>query len=181
VKESVPPPGRAGFGAWLLGQFAGPTPTANLPFAEVERVCANAGSLFFGAAFARPRWFATDDLNSAHLQQEAALLTRRTADGFKASLADRDHAVIAWPWDHLATSVAWEATRAQDTSESALARALADVGASYALRHRDQLQTVLRLWQDIAATARPGTEPPDLTLMGAEMLDAYERRTDEAG
>lgn len=165
-----------GFAGWLLRQFSAGRPTASLPYAEVERLCANAGSLLVGAVHARPAAFET--VAGARLPEtgrEAALISRRTADGFKTSLADRANTVIAWPWDHMATTVAWEATQAEDTSEASLGAALMALGSAYALRHREQVAAVLELWSQVAAgVVTSAQEPPDLGRMGAEMLAAYE-------
>ncbi len=166
------PLAHATFGAWLLGHFAGGREFAGLPFSEVERLCANAGSLLVGAAFARPEDF--DGERSPAAVQGAALVARRTADGFKASLADRNNAVIAWPWDHMATALAWEAAKAGDGSRETLGAALGAIGAAYAVRHREQLTAVLELWEQIAAGVHTGAERPDLARMGAEMWAAYE-------
>ncbi len=146
---------------------------ASLPYAEVERLCANAGSLLCGAAFARPAAFA-GRVPTAEVAYEAALLARRTADGFKASLADRKNTVIAWPWDHMATHIAWQATRANDTSEDALGEVLLALGTCYATRHREQLAAVLDLWGQVARGVHRGPNEPDLARMGEEMLSAYE-------
>lgn len=164
----------ASFAEWLLRQFSGGKPMAELPYAEVERLCANAGSLLIGAAYATPNTFANRIPVQTYFAREAGLVSRRTADGFKASLADRKNAVIAWPWDHLATHVAWEATKANNTSEEALAAALTGVGGTYALRHRDQVDAVLGLWKQVAAGVHAGAEEPDLARMGREMLSAFE-------
>ena len=170
---SVPP--RDGwFAAWLVRQFSHGTPTAALPYDEVERLCANAGSLLVGAAYSAPARFHGHIQPSPHLGHEADLVSRRTADGFKASLADRKNAVIAWPWDHMATSIAWEASRSNDTSEETLGLALLDLAGSYATRHRDQITAVLDLWQQIAAGVHAGADKPDLGRMGVDMLDAFE-------
>jgi len=144
-----------------------------MPYSEVERLCANAGSLLLGAAFAEPASFEQQVSPDPRVLREAALLSRRTADGFKASLADPRNAVIAWPWDHLATAVAWEATRRGDTSEDALGEPMQAVGAAYALRHHDQLAAVLDLWRQVAAGVRRSGEAPDLSHMGSEMLLAF--------
>ena len=146
---------------------------SDLPYSEVERLCANAGSVLFGAVYASPEAFEGSLPATPELEREAALLSRRTADGFKASLADRKHAVIAWPWDHLATSLAWEATRNEDVSAEGLGEGLMGIGGTYALRHREQLTAVLDLWSQIAGNIRTLTEAPDLARMGAEMHAAY--------
>lgn len=176
VPDPAQPPRDGGFGAWLLRQFTAGQPTEALPYAEIERLCANAGSLLCGAAFARPHEFAPAVELPRGLAGEAAVLSRRTADGFKASLADRKNTVIAWPWDHMATQIAWEATRAGDTSADALGEALLALGGAYATRHREQLAAVLDLWAQVAASLREPTTPgrPDLARMGGEMLTAYE-------
>lgn len=162
-----------GFAAWLIRQFAKGTPTSGLPFAELERVCANAGSLLCGAVLARPDAFrgAPHDLA---IQREAAVLSRRTADGFKASLADRQNAVLAWPWDHLATSVAWNATREGSAEEEQLGRAIFELATAYSLFHREQLEAVVDLWAQVATGIQASQQPPDLPRMGRDMLDAYE-------
>jgi hypothetical protein len=149
--------------------FADGKRLADLPFSEVERLCANAGSLLVGAAYSMPGRFEL----AVGREKDAALVARRTADGFKASLADRQNAVLAWPWDHLATTVAWEATRDGDTSEAALGRALSEIGGAYALRHREQAGAVLGLWQQVASGVHAGPQRPDLERMGREMLAAY--------
>lgn len=173
--DGTPPAPGGAFAEWLLRQFAGGRPLAELPYSEVERLCANAGSLLVGAIYARPEAFEGAAAPRADLAQEAALLSRRTADGFKASLADRKNAVIAWPWDHIATKVAWEASRGQDTSEHALGVAIQGLGVAYAFRHRDQLEAVLGLWSQVAATVQTSTTAkPDLAKMGAEMFAAFE-------
>lgn len=166
-----PRPVAPGFAEWLLSQFAGGAPLDSAPFAEVERICANAGSLLIGAASARPEAFPPSREPAAIV--EAALIARRTADGFKAALADRQHTVIAWPWDHIATSAAWAATRSGDTSAAALGDALTAVSLAYATSHREQLSAVLSLWSQVAGNVHPGGPAPDLAAMGAEMHQAY--------
>ena len=167
----VPAPARPQFAEWLIRQFTNGAPTAGMPFAEVERVCANACSLLIGAAFAHPEAFEPPD--DAAATDEARLLARRTADGFKASLADRQHTVIAWPWDHVATAAAWTATRSADTSERALSGGITGVSLVYARQYRDQLSAVLDLWQQVAGNLHPDRPAPDLTVMGSEMYAAF--------
>lgn len=142
-----------------------------MPFAAVERICANASSLLIGAAFADPEAFPVSSDSAA--ADEARLIARRTADGFKASLADRQHTVIAWPWDHIATAAAWAATRAGDTSEVVLSEGLSAVSLVYAARYREQLAAVLDLWKQIAGNLHPDRPSPDLPEMGSEMVAAY--------
>jgi hypothetical protein len=158
------------FGEWLLGLFADGKRLADLPFSEVERLCANAASLLVGAAYAVPGHFTASVAGT----RDAALVARRTADGFQASLADKQNTALAWPWDHMATTVAWGATRDGNTSEAALGRALSDLGSAYALRHREQAAAVLGLWQEVASGVRAGAPRPDLARMGSEMLAAYQ-------
>lgn len=159
------------FAEWLIRQFASDAPTAGMPFAAVERFCANACSLLIGAAFAHPE--ALPPPADRATAEEARLIARRTADGFKASLADRQHTVIAWPWDHVATAAAWAATRSGDTSAHALSEGLAGVSLTYAAHHRQQLTAVLDLWKQVAGNLHPDRPAPDLVAMGAEMFDAY--------
>jgi hypothetical protein len=168
-----PDPRPVGFAAWLIRQFAKGTPTTELQFSELERVCSNAGSLLCGAVLARPEAFrgAPHDLG---IQREAAVLSRRTADGFKASLADRQNTVLAWPWDHLATSIAWNATRTGEAEEDTLGRAIFDLATAYSLFHREQLEAVVDLWAQVATGVHPSQQPADLARMGADMLTAYE-------
>lgn len=159
------------FAAWLLQQFTGGRPTDEMTFSELERICASAASLLIGAAYAQPGSIAFAP--SSDRSDEAQLIARRTADGFRASLDDRQNTVIAWPWDHIATSVAWTATRSGDTSESALGERILAVALPYATRHREQLSAVLGLWQEIAGNLHPEAPRPNLARMGEEMLAAY--------
>lgn len=163
-------PAAEGFGEWLLGLFADGKRVADLPFIEVERLCANAGSLVVGAAYAVPDQFAP----APGRERDARLLARRTADAFRGSLADRQNSVIAWPWDHMATTVAWEARQRGATSEATLGEGLLALGSAYVSRHREQAGAVLRLWQEVASDphARSGQQP-DLARIGREMLAAY--------
>lgn len=170
--EAPPPPS---FGPWMVEQFAQGRPTQDMTFAELERLCANAASLLCGAAFAEPEAMRGRVAVDTGLTAEANLVARRTGEGFKACLADREHTVITWPWDHLATRVAWQATQAGDTAEEVIGRRLFDIGASYALRHRDQLASVITLWTEVAAGVRQGDDaPPDLPAMGQALLRAFE-------
>ncbi len=168
-----PDPRPVGFGAWLIRQFAKGTPTSDLQFAELERVCSNAGSLLCGAVLARPDTFrgAAHDLA---VQKEAAVLSKRTADGLKASLADRKNTVLAWPWDHLATTVAWNATQEGSAEEDTLGKAIFELATAYSLFHREQLEEVVELWAQVATGVHPSQQPADLARMGADMLTAYE-------
>lgn len=170
---AVPDPRPVGFAAWLIRQFTKGKTTNELPFAELERVCANAGSLLCGAVLARPEVFrgAPHDLG---IQREAAVLSRRTADGFKASLADRQNTVLAWPWDHLATTVAWNATKDGSAQEDDLGKAIFELGTTYALFHREQLEAVVDLWAQVATGIHPSQQPANLARMGGDMLAAYE-------
>jgi hypothetical protein len=145
-----------------------------MTFARLERVCSNAGQLLCGAVFARPEAFRDTIHDSRPLLREGEVVARRTADGFRASLADRTDTVLAWPWDHMATAIAWTATRDGDLSEPALGTALTGLGAAYSLAHREQLAAVVDLWQQVAAGLNQQGGPPDLRLMGRDMLDAYE-------
>ncbi len=177
-RRRQPPPGpipaAPTFGEWLIRQFTGGQPTAAMPFPRLERVCSNAGLLLCGAAFARPDAFGHDAAGLAPASREGALVARRTADGFKASLADRSNTVLAWPWDHMATSIAWTASRDGDASEPALGRALTTIALGYALHHREQLTAVVELWQQVAAGINHDAPPPDLQAMGRDMLAAFE-------
>lgn len=176
--EPAPPPDPrpVGFAAWLIRQFSKGRPTTELPFSELERVCANAGSLLCGAVLARPEVFrgAPHDLG---VQREAAVLSRRTADGFKASLADRQNTVLAWPWDHLATTVAWNATKGGSADEEDLGKAIFELGTAYSLFHREQLEAVVDLWAQVATGIHASQQPANLARMGGDMLMAYEAQT----
>lgn len=173
-RQPTPPaePERPSFGEWLIRQFTGGQPTSALPFQRLERVCSNAGLLLCGAAFARPEAFreGAPQLN----RREAGVVARRTADGFKASLADRANTILAWPWDHMATSIAWTGTRAGDVSEARLGRALTEIGTAYALVHREQLAAVIDLWQQVAAGLNGDARAADMQAMGRDMLRAFE-------
>lgn len=180
-RQPAPPaePERTSFGEWLIRQFTGGEPTSALSFQRLERVCSNAGLLLCGAAYARPDAFrdGAPEIN----RREAGVVARRTADGFKASLADRANTVLAWPWDHMATSIAWAGTRDGDVSEARLGRALTEIGTAYALVHREQLAAVIDLWQQVAAGLNPGGPAADLQKMGSDMLQAFEAGQQAAG
>ncbi|MCK9517744.1 MAG: hypothetical protein M0R74_01775 [Dehalococcoidia bacterium] len=163
------------FGEWALRSFASDEPVPGMTFARLEQVCSNAASLLCGAAYAEPEAARDAAPSDATLAEEASLMARRTADGFKAALADRDNAVLAWPWDHLATRLAWQATRNEATLERDLGDGLWQISALYALRHREQLQHVLSLWDQVASGVLTGAQSrrPSLERMGREALAAY--------
>lgn len=173
-RSPKPAPEPPSFGKWLFEHVAQTRDLGELPFARLEQVCSNAGSLLCGAVFAEPEAFRARLSIDAETKREAALLARRTADGFRASLADRDHAVLAWPWDHLATRVAWQATRSGTVDAAYIGRRLQTIGGAYGLMHREQLKAVLSLWQDVAAGLATVTERPDLAVMGRQMLAGFE-------
>jgi hypothetical protein len=164
------PPAAPTFGEWLIRQFTAGEPTARMPFARLERVCSNAALLLCAGVYSHPEAFRDITPGS----REGDVVARRTADAFKASLADRAHTVLAWPWDHIATSVAWNASRSGDVAEPGLGAALTGIGVAYSLAHRDQLAAVVELWQQVAAGLNPGGPPPDLESMGRDMLRAYQ-------
>ncbi|PFG73672.1 hypothetical protein A9A59_0874 [Tepidiforma thermophila] len=167
-----------GFGAWLLLQFAGEEPLEGMPFARLERVCSNAASLVCGAAFARPGPFERPEVLRPAMREEAAVVSRRTADGFRAALADRENTVLAWPWEHIGTSVAWQATRAGTVEAAQLGERVEQLAAAYGIYFREQLTAVLDLWRQVAAGVYRGEQEPDLPRMGAQMLAAYEAQRD---
>jgi hypothetical protein len=160
------------FGEWVFARVASDATLAELPFARLEQLCSNAGSLICGAAYSRPDVFRGWLTMAPDVQREAALLSRRTADGFRASLADRNHVVLAWPWDHLATRVAWRATQGGQLAPANIGEQLLAVGGTYALMHREQFGAVVTLWAQVAAGVAVGAAP-DLAALGAQMLDAH--------
>jgi hypothetical protein len=83
--------------------------------------------------------------------------------------------VLAWPWDHIATRVAWQATREGDVSEDRLGRALEGIAVAYAASHRSQLASVFTVWTDIAAGLKRGAAGPalDLENMGRVALSEF--------
>ncbi len=170
IPPSEAPPAAPTFGEWLIRQFSAGEPTAAMPFSRLERVCSNAGLLLCAGVYSRPQDFG----GLAPGSREGDIVARRTADGFKASLADRAHTVLAWPWDHMATSVAWTASRSGDVAEPTLGAALTGIGVAYALTYREQLAAVVELWQQVAAGLNPDAPPPDLDAMGRDMLQAYQ-------
>ena len=161
------------FGAWIFRQVAGSEDIGGVPFARLEQLCSNAGSLICGAAYAE-RDECRDWLTLApEVQNEAALLARRTADGFRASLGDRANVVLAWPWDHLGTRVAWQATQSGEVAVRPIGERLAAIGGTYALMHREQMQSVFELWGRVAAGATGAATAPDLPAMGRQMIEAW--------
>lgn len=174
-EPTPPPPAVPSFGEWTLRAFTRDERVAEMTFARLEQVCSNAASLLIGAAYAEPG-AAGEAAGSDGAAADAALLARRTADGFRAALADRQHAILAWPWDHLATKAAWDALRAERAAEGPLGDELWRVAAAYARGHRNQLQHVLTLWEQVAAGVLDGSRPrPDLAVLGGEALSAYRR------
>jgi len=171
----APKPDRDAFGAWLLQRFAGGRELAALTFAELERAVANSASVVIGAAYSAPGIFSAEA--PADVREEARLVARHTADGFKAALDDRKHTVICWPWEHLATRLAWNATRAGSIDQAAIGGSLEAISAAYATLHRDQLTSVIEVWDRVAAGVlshdRPGANP-DLRIMGLTMLAAFQ-------
>jgi len=169
--DELPPPS---FGQWLLGKFMSTEPVDALPgFAQLEQACSSAASLLCGAVIARPDAFRGHAALDADTQREAALVAKRTADGFRASLADRTNVVLAWPWDHLATRVAWRATQGENESLRVMGDELLRIGESYGLAHREQLEAVIALWEQVALCLPSGREV-HLAEMGGQMHAAYE-------
>jgi hypothetical protein len=167
----------------VLRHFAGSENTGAMPFAQLEQLCSNAGSLVCGAAFSRPAAFHERAAAGGEAATEAAVIARRTADGFKAALADRQHTVMTWPWDHIATRVAWKATRAGSMDEETVGRQIEEIAAEYALAHREQLERVLSIWADVvAAVVAPApVARPSLAEMGGQMLKAFEAEQSGVG
>ncbi|MBI5949041.1 MAG: hypothetical protein HY875_12955 [Chloroflexi bacterium] len=172
------PPARPSFGAWVLRQFLGDRDLASLSFAELERTCASAGSILCGAAYANPG-AARGRLGAAPATiEEAALVARRTADGFQAALSDREHVVVTWPWDHLATRLAWLAQERGTPELDRLGRDLETIASAYAIYHREQLAQVIGLWREIAGAVTENTGGRGLDEMGSIMERAF---AEEAG
>ncbi len=169
----MPPRAPASFGTWVLRQVAQGNDTRSLAFNQLEQVCSKAASLVCGAIHADPSAFRELVVIDATTQREAGLVARRTADAFRASLADRDHVILAWPWDHVATRVAWLGTQAGRLSEEELGREIDRIAGAYALVHREQLGTAIRLWSQVVAAVARAQEPPDLGFMGSEMFRAF--------
>lgn len=151
-----------------------------MTFSELEQVCSNAGSLLCAAAYGDPETAGARVELDSDLAAEADLVARRTGDGFRACLKDRENTIITWPWDHLATRVAWGATRAESVSERSLGDRLFGIAAAYALRHRDQLGVVLDLWGQVVVglvAAPAGGGPPNLLEMARQLLRAFDEET----
>lgn len=147
-----------------------------MTFAEVEQLCANAGSILCGAAYAEPDSLRATVEVSQELIDEAKVIAQRTGDGFRAALSDERNTLIAWPWDHLGTRIAWRATRQGMLEERWLGDALTAVGTVYAIGFREQLTHVLDVWQRVAAGIRSGSAQgaPDLVEMGRTMWVLYQ-------
>lgn len=144
-----------------------------LPFARLEQLCSNTASLICGAVYAEPDTFRGRLMLEPYRQGEAALLARRTADGFQTSLRDREHVVLAWPWDHLAMRVAWQATQSGQVETGYIGDHLLATGGTYALMHREQLTAVIDLWGRVAAVATGADTRPDLAAMGSRVLEGW--------
>ena len=164
----------------MLQQFLGERDIAALTFAELERSCASAGSILCGAAYANPDGARARLGADVATIEEAGLVARRTADGFRAALADRKHVVMTWPWDHLATRLAWLAQRRGPTDLDRLGRDLDAITAAYAVYHAEQLAQVIGLWRDVVGAVAVNTGGRGLDEMGAVMEGAFRgMRTEE--
>lgn len=169
-----------GFGLWLLRRITPEAAPETLTFAALEQVVSNAASLLCGAVYAGPGGFLGQVPLDVPSQHEAMLIAKRTADGFRAALDDRNNVVMVWPWEHLGTRVTWLATQAGRTGEEALGGALFTAAVTYALMHRGQLAPVFELWEEVTAgvvaATPPGAGGPTrrrLPSMGAELFEAY--------
>lgn len=169
-------PAPPSFGTWTLRQVAHGESTAAVPFSRLEQLLSNTASLVCGAVHGSPDSFRPAAFELT-IQREAALVARRTADGFRASLADRDHAVLAWPWDHIATRVAWLGTQSGELDEEHLGRSLEQIACAYALAHDEQLRAVIGVWRQVAAGVTNAAEPPNLEAMGLQMYLAFAQAT----
>ena len=182
---SADPPAAAkpSFGAWVLHKFAKGREPGEMTFAEVEQLCANASSILCGAAYAEPEALKATVEISQQLIDEARVVAQRTGDGFRAALDDERNTLIAWPWDHLGTRIAWRATRQGMLDERWLGDALTAVGTVYAIGFREQLAHVLDFWQRVAAGVGPGEggQAPDLAEMGRTMWALYQGELSAGG
>ena len=175
--------GPESFGAWLVRTFAQGEPVEALAFADLERVCSNAASIICGAAYAGTPALPAAPSFSREVVEEATLVGQRTTDAFRAATGDADNVVVTWPWDHLGTRVAWQATQAGDPpTATALGEMLLTVGTAYCLTHREQLRSALELWEQVAVGLRgeSGEERPNLALMARRMATAYEQELGKA-
>lgn len=175
-RKPAAPPEPPSFGAWTLRQVAQGESTAAVAFSRLEQLLSNTASLVCGAVHGSPEPFRATGFDLA-TQREAALVARRTADGFRASLADRDHAVLAWPWDHIATRVAWLATQSRQLDEEHLGRSLEQITVAYTLFHAEQVRAVIGVWGQVAAGVTHTAEPPNLEAMGLQMYLSFARAT----
>ncbi|MCC7364374.1 MAG: hypothetical protein IT303_08360 [Dehalococcoidia bacterium] len=168
-------PKEPSFGEWALRSFARETDVRDMTFSQLEQVCANAASLLCGAIFAAPGDAADLAPDIFTARGEADLVAKRTADGFKAALADRQHTILAWPWDHLGTRVAWQATQQERVATAALGDELLRIAAGYVTAHREQARIALDLWEQVARGLRPESDAsaPSLVAMGAQALATY--------
>ena len=168
-----------GFGEWVVRRITPEVATATLTFAQLEQVLSNAAALICGAAYGDAGAFLGRVPLDVPAQHEAMIIARRTADGFQASLKDRNNVIMAWPWDHLGTRVAWLASQSGETDEPAVGDALFAAAVTYTLMHREQLTAVVGLWQQVVAGLRPaggannGPVATSLPEMGAQLLEVY--------
>ena len=179
-RAPVSAPPAAAFGEWVVRRLTPEMPTATLTFAQLEQVLSNAASLICGAVYDNARAFLGRVPLDVPAQHEAMIIAKRTADGFQASLDDRDHVVLAWPWDHLATRVAWLTAQSGNMSEAPVGEALFIATVTYTLMHREQLDSVFALWAEVAAGAQrthgPAAVPAEgasLPQMGTQLFEAF--------
>lgn len=143
-----------------------------MTFAELERVCSNTSSLLIGAAMAAAGTDAVRPQDEIAALDHARLIARRTADGFSAALADRVHTVLAWPWDHVGTHVAWECSK--NGTHARANEVLAEWSFGYVANQPEQAVQVANLWSQVTA-GLDGGEPKHLDVLGGNALQLYLR------
>lgn len=158
------------FAEWTLGHSAKGSDLASLDFPGLEHVLSNASLLLIGAGLAVPGTAAVAPDDGVAARENGVVIARRTADGFAAALADRVHTVIAWPWDHIGTRVAWDASKSGDYEN--VAGELAEWSFGYVANHRAQVEEVAKLWTDVTAGVQ-SIGALRLDVLGGTALQEY--------
>lgn len=158
------------FADWALGHSAKGADLAALDFPGLEHLLSNTSLLLIGAGLAVPGTAAVAPDDDLVAREHGLVIAKRTADGFKAALADRVHTVLIWPWDHIGTRVAWDSSKSGDYG--AVAGELAEWSFGYVANHRPQVDEVGKLWTDVTAgVASIGALR--LELLGGAALQEY--------
>lgn len=145
-----------------------------MDFPGLEHLLSNTSLLLIGAGLAAPGTAAVAPDDGLVARDHGQIIAKRTADGFAAALADRVHTVIAWPWDHIGTRVAWDSSKSGDYG--AVAGELAEWSFGYVTNHQTQAEEVAKLWSEVTAGVQSLATPLRIDVLGGAALQDYLRQ-----